>query len=82
MTNVLADPTIDLFNDNGDVIASNDNWESDPTNMQSIIDNDLAPTDPNEAALFDILQPGKYTVVLSGAGGTSGVGLVESYNVD
>jgi len=82
VTNALADPTIDLVDQNGVVLASNDNWESDPTNMQSIVDHDLAPTNSSEAALFDVLQPGEYTVVLSGAGGTSGVALVESYNVD
>jgi hypothetical protein len=81
LTNVLADPTIELHNENGDLIAADDNWESDP-NMQSVVDNGLAPTDPNEAAIFDILVAGKYTVILSGAGATSGLGLVEAYNVD
>ena len=53
-----------------------------PTNAQSVSDHNLAPTDPNEAAIYDVLPPGKYTVVLSGVGGTSGIGLVESYNLD
>jgi hypothetical protein len=59
LTGVLADPTIALMNENADVIATNDNWMDDP-NMQSVIDNDLGPTDPNEAAIFDILSPGAY----------------------
>ena len=81
VTNVLADPMIELHNGDGDVIDSNDNWMDDP-NMQSVIDNDLAPTDPNESALFDILPAGEYTAILSGVGATTGVGLVETYNVD
>jgi hypothetical protein len=80
--NVLADPTLDLLNENADVIASNDNWEADPANMQSVMDAGLAPTDSNEAAIYEVLPPGKYTAVLSGAGGTTGVGLVETYNID
>ena len=80
--NVLADPTLDLINENGDPIASNDNWENDPANMQSVMDAGLAPADSNEAAIYEILPPGKYTAVLSGAGGTTGVGLVETYNID
>ena len=77
----LADPTIELHNENGDLIDSNDNWMDDP-NMQSVIDNDLAPTDPNESALYEILPQGAYTAILSGVGGTTGVGLVEAYDVD
>lgn len=82
VSNVLADPTLDLLNENADVIASNDNWEADPANMQSVMDAGLAPTDSNEAAIYEVLPPGKYTAVLSGAGGTTGVGLVETYNID
>jgi hypothetical protein len=77
----LADPFLELHNGDGDVIDSNDNWMDDP-NMQMVIDAGLAPTDPNESALYEILPAGSYTAILSGVGDTTGVGLVESYNTD
>jgi len=81
VTGALADPFLELHDGNGDVIASNDNWMDDP-NMQQVSDAGLAPLNANESALYKILPAGAYTAVLSGAGGTSGVGLVESYNTD
>jgi hypothetical protein len=81
---VLPDPMIEVHNGNGDLLDSNDNWMDDP-NMQTIIDNGLAPTDPSESALYEVLAPGNYTVILSGGNGATaatGVGLVEAYDVD
>ena len=77
----LADPFLELHNADGDPIDSNDNWMDDP-NMQQVIDAGLAPEDPNESALYKILPAGKYTAVVSGVGDTTGVALVESYNLD
>jgi len=81
VTGVLADPTISLFDSDGNEIASNDNWMDDP-NMQTVDDHGLAPSDPNESAIYEVLPIGAYTVILSGVGDTSGIGLVESYTVD
>jgi len=81
VTNPLADPSISLFDGEGNLIASNDNWMDDP-NMQMVSDDGLAPGDPNESALYEMLPSGAYTVVLSGVGDTIGVGLIESYDVD
>ncbi len=78
---VLADPFLALHNGDGDLIDSNDNWMDDP-NMQQVSDAGLAPNDPNESALFEILPQGAYTAILSGVGGTTGNGLVEAYNTD
>jgi hypothetical protein len=50
--------------------------------MQTISDDGLAPSDPNEAALYEILPAGLYTAILSGVGDTTGIGLVETYAVD
>ncbi len=79
--NVLADPFLELHDSNGDVIDSNDNWMDNP-NMQQISDAGLAPSDPNESALYEILPAGEYTAILSGVGATTGVGLVETYDID
>ncbi|MGI8956966.1 MAG: hypothetical protein ACR2II_08645 [Chthoniobacterales bacterium] len=81
VTDVLADPTISVVDGDGNTLASNDNWMDD-ANMDSVVTAGLAPTDPNESALYQVLPIGAYTVILSGVGDTTGVGLVESYNID
>ncbi len=81
VTDVLADPTLSVADENGNVIGTNDNWMDD-TNSDTVLTQGLAPTDPNESALYQVLPIGAYTVILSGVGDTSGVGLVESYNID
>jgi hypothetical protein len=81
VTDALADPLLDLHNSDGDLIDSNNNWMDNP-NRQTISDNGLAPGDPNEAALYEILPAGSYTAILSGVGDTTGIGLVETYDVD
>jgi hypothetical protein len=47
-----------------------------------LIGSGLAPSNPNEAALIALVNPGSYTVVLQGAGGSTGIGLVEIYDLD
>ncbi len=81
VNDALADPTLELFNANGDMIDSNDNWMDDP-NMQEVDDAGLAPQDDNEAALYEILPAGQYTAILAGADGSTGVALVETYELD
>lgn len=81
VSNVLADPTITVADEQGNTLASNDNWKDDP-NMETVATQGLAPTDPNESALYQVLPIGAYTVILSGVGDTTGVGLVDAYNID
>jgi len=81
VTDALADPLLELHNSDGDLIDSNDNWMDNP-NMQTISDKGLAPSDPNEAALYEVLPAGLYTAILSGVGDTTGIGLVETYDAD
>jgi uncharacterized delta-60 repeat protein len=75
----LQDPTLELHDGNGATIAFNDNWQDDPS--QSSIPPSLKPGDPRESALFRALASGDYTAVVRGAGDSTGVGLVEVYNV-
>ena len=75
----LANPTLELFTGDQQV-ASNDNWESNQ--RQEIIDTGIPPANPNESAIVVSLNPGAYTVVMRGAGGGTGVGLVEIYDLD
>lgn len=81
VSGVLLDPEITLHDVNGATIATNDNWMDDP-NMQTVTDVGLAPEDPNEAALYVVLHPGNYTAIVDGVNETSGIGLVESYEID
>jgi hypothetical protein len=80
VANALADPTLELHDTNGTLIASNDNWKS---NQQAQIEaTGLAPGDDRDAAILARLQPGDYTAVVRGSGGTTGVALVEAYALE
>jgi hypothetical protein len=77
VANALADPTLELHDVNGTLIASNDNWKS---NQQAQIEaTGLAPGDDRDAAILMRLQPGQYTAIVRGSSGTTGVALVEAY---
>jgi hypothetical protein len=76
----LADPTLDLVNASGTVIRANDNWKSSPQSAEIAAAN-LAPKYDQEPALLETLSPGAYTAILRGSGRTTGVGLVEVYNI-
>jgi len=77
----LANPTLDLVNSNGTVIRSNDNWRDDPQQRTLIEAAGLAPAHDEEAALVETVAPGSYTAVVRGSGRTTGVALVEAYNI-
>lgn len=77
----LADPTLEIHNALGDVVASNDDWR-DGQNASQIQQSGLGPTDNLESALLVTLSPGNYTAVVSGYGGGGGNGLVEAYEMD
>jgi len=74
------DPSLSLYDSSGTEIATNDDWESDPREMELSV-NGLAPTDPSEAATVQTLAPGNYTVIANAKDNTSGVGLVEIYDL-
>src|SRR5437868_1598364 len=61
---VLADPNLDLYNQNGAIIWSNNNWQD--SQAADIAATGLAPGNPNESAIKWSLGPGLYSVVLSG----------------
>jgi hypothetical protein len=80
VSNSLQDPTLELHDGNGTTIATNDNWQDDPQAAQVQADQ-LAPSDSHESALFRTVGPGAYTAIVRGKNDTSGVALVEVYNV-
>ena len=75
----LQNPELLIFNANGDVIAFNNNWQdSQATEIQSL---NLAPSDARESAIVLTLVRGNYTALVRGKDDTSGIALVETFNV-
>jgi sugar lactone lactonase YvrE len=80
ITNPLPDPVVELYNFNGDILASNDNWKS--SEQAAIQNTGIAPGNDLEAALIATLPQGSYTAILQGKAGATGVGIVEIYSLD
>lgn len=77
---VLADPVVRLFRDST-LIAENDNWQTS-SNVSNIIATTIPPQNAKEAAILVRLEAGTYTAVVNGAGGGTGIGLVEVYEIN
>lgn len=75
----LANPTVQLFSGSA-LLASNDDWKTN-TNAAQILMTSIPPTDDLESALLVRLEPGAYTTVVNGAGGLTGIALVEIYEI-
>ena len=81
VTNVLADPTLELHDANGATLVANDNWTDDPISAALLTANGLALQDSKEAGIFTALPAGQFTAILAGKDGGIGIGLVEIYNL-
>jgi hypothetical protein len=84
----LADPTLELHDNSGALIARNDNWKT--TQIGGVITSDqvadiqatgAAPTNDAESALIATLAPGNYTAQVRGANNTTGIGVAEAYDL-
>jgi cell division septation protein DedD len=80
ITDALADPTLDLRRPDGTRILANDNWRD--MREAEIKATGIPPQNNLEAAIIETLDPGSYTVILRGKGQTTGVGLVEIYDLN
>jgi hypothetical protein len=85
----LADPTLELHDSSGALIASNDDWQHTiiggiitEDQVQDIRDSGLAPTERSESAIIADLPPGNYTAIVRGKNIIVGVALVEVYDID
>ena len=76
----LPDPAIELRRSDGTIVAANNDWQE--TQQTEIAASGLAPSDDREAAIAAALDPGSYTVLLSGRTNDSGIALVEIFDVD
>lgn len=85
LSGALADPVLELHDGSGALVTSNDNW-GDAANKQEMIDAGIAPTSPNESAILSTLASNPnnafYTAIVRGANNTTGIGLVEVYDLD
>jgi hypothetical protein len=81
LSNVLADPTLELRDSNGALLIANDNWQDNPTSAAQLAARGFALPNPLESGIFVSLPPGAFTAVLAGKSGGVGLGLVEIYNV-
>jgi len=78
--NSLSDPLLELYDGNGSLIFTNDNWRT--TQEQEILATGVAPSQDSESAIVATLAPGGYTAMVRDAGQASGVALVEVYNLE
>ena len=80
VANALQDPTLELHDAGGAIIASNDDWKD--TQQSEIEATTIPPTDDQESAMVQTLAPGNYTAIVRGKADTTGVGLVEVYHLE
>jgi hypothetical protein len=79
--NALGDPVLELRDGNGALLIANDNWQDNPPQAAQIIAAGLAPTNILESGIAAALPPGAYTALLAGLNNSTGVGLVEVYDL-
>jgi hypothetical protein len=87
VTGTLAAPTISLVSSSGTTIASNTGWSTNSNAAQvaaatAQVGAFALPSGSADSAMLASLQPGPYSVELSGVGGTTGVGLLEIYETN
>lgn len=77
---VLANPMLDLYNTNGDLIVTNDDYYT--TRDTALLGSyGLKPASIYESAIYLEVAPGNFTAIVHGIGNASGVGLVEIYGI-
>lgn len=76
----LQDSMIELHDSKGAIIATNDNWRDNSQGIE-VSAAGLAPTDAAESAIFAVLSPGTYTAIVRGKNNSTGVALVEVYDL-
>ncbi len=79
ITNALADPVLELHGPNGFTTIINDNWRDNQE--VEIFATGAAPGNDLEAAILATLAPGNYTAIVAGKNNTTGVALVEAYDL-
>jgi uncharacterized delta-60 repeat protein len=76
----LGNPSLELHDSSGAIIAGNDNWRD--SQEAEVTATGIPPANNAESALVAVLAPGSYTAVVQGADGGEGIALVEMYDLD
>ncbi len=76
----LQDPTLEIRDAWGVAIASDNDWKD--SQQSEITATGFAPSDDRESAIFATLPPGSYTAIVQGNNSTTGIGLVEVYDLN
>lgn len=80
----LSNPTLELYSGNT-LLGSNDDWQNQPpADKQAVIDSGIPPTNNLESALVRTLPANgaTYTAVVRGVGNTTGIAVVQVYDLD
>jgi hypothetical protein len=77
----LADPVLELRDGSGTLLAVDDDW-GNSSQVSDILATTIPPVNPLESAIVATLDPGNYTAIVRGVDGTSGVALVEVFDLD
>jgi hypothetical protein len=75
----LSDPVLELYDASGNLLSSNNDWQQ--SQAQALRDANLAPSNDLESAIMSTLTPGAYTAIMRGNGNSTGIGLVEVYDL-
>jgi hypothetical protein len=76
----LANPTLELRDNNGALLIANNDWQDNPAQAAELTAAGLAPTNPLDSGIAATLPPGPYTALLAGSNNETGVGVVEVYD--
>ncbi len=79
--NPLANPILELRNGDGALLLSNNDWGDNAVQAAQLIAAGLAPASDRESGIVATLPPGRYTALLAGDSGGTGIGLVEVYDL-
>ncbi|MDQ6809164.1 MAG: hypothetical protein M3Z64_07045, partial [Verrucomicrobiota bacterium] len=79
VTSPLQDPTLELHDGSGTIVAKNDNWKD--TQQAEIMSTGIPPRSDAESAIVATLAPGAYTAVVQGKNSTTGIAVVEVYTL-
>jgi hypothetical protein len=79
VSGTLQDPILELHDNNGTTIATDDNWKD--IQQGDIQASTIPPNNEVESAIVRTLVPGNYTAILRGVNNGTGIGLVEVYNL-
>jgi hypothetical protein len=81
ISQALVNPTLELRDNNGSLLISNNDWQDNPAQAAEIIAAGLAPANNLESAIAATLPPGLYTALFAGLAEGTGVGVVEVYDL-